>query len=521
MIKIKRALISVSDKEGVGTFAKGLREFGVEILSTGGTAAILRNDGVSLTEISDYTNSPEILGGRVKTLHPKIHGGLLGIRDDATHKREMEENSILPINMLVVNFYPFEQVVKEKETTIAKAIENIDIGGPAMLRAAAKNYRFVTVVTEPDDYKSVLCELRENKGEISPETNFRLFVKAFSRVAAYDAAISNYFSSVEADGTKKPLPDTYTLCLSKKLGLRYGENPHQRAAFYVEPDIENFRCAASSTQLHGKELSLNNIYDANSAFNLVREFSTTACVIVKHNNPCGVALRETPVEAFLGAKECDPESAFGGIIAFNVEVDEAAAAQIAQMFAEVLIAPGFSEKAIELLSERKNLRIMNSGGIDFPSAEVRDIKKVVGGALIQQSDCVGPDDFSDLEIPTRRKPTDREMSDLKFAWKVCAHTKSNAIIFAKDERTVGIGAGQMSRVDSVRIAVMKSRTPTKGSVVASDAFFPFRDGVDEAAQAGITAIIQPGGSVRDSEVIAAADENSIAMVFTGKRHFRH
>lgn len=521
MTRIKKAVISVYDKKGIVTLAKGLGELGVKMLSTGGTARRIRDGGAKVTEISDYTGFPEILGGRVKTLHPKIHGGLLGMRDDERHLGEMAANSIEPIDMLVVNFYPFEEVVTKEGTTFSEAIENIDIGGPAMLRAAAKNHASVTVLTDPEDYGTVLRELRRNKGKISPETNFRLSAKAFSYVSRYDAAISNYLSSLEPDGERNPLPATYTLYLEKKFDLRYGENPHQLGAFYAEDGIEGSHCVANARQLQGKELSLNNIYDTDSAFELVREFDETACVIVKHNNPCGAALGDTPAEAFSRVRECDPESAFGGIIAFNREVDEAAAEEIAGMFAEVLIAPGFSEKALMLLSGRKNLRVLLTGGMDIGGAGTWDIKKVTGGALIQQSDRGWGDDFSEINIPTKRKPTPQEMADLRFAWKVCRHTKSNAIVYARDLRTVGIGAGQMSRVDSVRIAGMKARMPTDGSVLASDAFFPFRDGIDEAARAGITAIAQPGGSVRDEEVIVAADEHSMAMIFTGKRHFKH
>ena len=521
MTRVKRAVISVYDKKGITTLAKGLGELGVKMLSTGGTARALRDAGAKVTEISEYTGFPEILGGRVKTLHPRIHGGLLGMRDDPRHREEMAANSIEPIDMLVVNFYPFEEVVAKEGATFSEAIENIDIGGPAMLRAAAKNHGSVTVLTDPEDYGAVLRELQRGKGKISPKTNFRLSAKAFAYVSRYDAAISNYLSSLGPDGERNPLPATYTLYLEKKLDLRYGENPHQMGAFYTESAAAGAHCVANARQLQGKELSLNNIYDTDSAFELVREFEETACVIVKHNNPCGAALGKTPEEAFSRARECDPESAFGGIIAFNREVDETAAEEIAGMFSEVLIAPGFSEKALMLLSARKNLRVLVSGGMDIAAAGTWDVKKVTGGALIQQSDRGLGNDFSDVKIPTKRKPTPEEMADMRFAWKVCRHTKSNAIVYARDLRTVGIGAGQMSRIDSVRIAGMKARTPTDGSVLASDAFFPFRDGVDEAARAGITAIAQPGGSVRDAEVIAAADEHSMAMVFTGKRHFKH
>ncbi len=521
MTRIKRAIISVYDKKGITSLAKGLEEMEVEILSTGGTARRLRDGGVTVTEISDYTGFPEILGGRVKTLHPKIHGGLLGMRDDERHLSEMRQNSIEPIDMLVVNFYPFEQVAAKEETSFSEAIENIDIGGPAMLRAAAKNHASVTVLTDPADYETALRELRKNKGKISSDTSFRLSAKAFSYVSRYDAAISNYLCSLQPDGKRDPLPTTCTLYLEKKLDLRYGENPHQRGGFYAESGVAGSHCVTNAQQLQGKELSLNNIYDTDSAFELVREFEDSACVIVKHNNPCGVALGSTPAEAFSRARECDPQSAFGGIIAFNREVDETAAERITDMFCEVVMAPGFSEKALMLLSARKNLRVLVSGGMDIAGAGALDIKKVTGGALIQQSDKGRGDDFSEIKIPTERKPTEQEMADLLFAWKVSRHTKSNAIIYARDRRTVGIGAGQMSRIGSVRIAGMKAQTPTEVSVLASDAFLPFRDGIDEAAKAGITAIVQPGGSLRDAEVIEAADEHSMAMVFTGKRHFKH
>ena len=521
MPKIRRAVVSVHDKTGIEELARGLSGLGAEILSTGGTAAALRAAGVAVREISEFTGFPEILGGRVKTLHPRIHGGLLGIRGDEVHEREMAENGVEPIDMLVVNFYPFEEVAGREDADFAEAVENIDIGGPAMLRAAAKNHESVTVLVRPEDYGAALRELRRNDGEISAETNLRLSAEAFSMVSRYDAAIANYMSSAAAGEGEEGFPRTRTLYFEKKTDLRYGENPHQRGAFYAETGLGESHCVASARQLQGKELSLNNIYDADSAFELAREFKRTACVVVKHNNPCGVAFGATPAEAFLGARSCDPESAFGGIIAFNAQVDEDAAAEVAKMFAEVVVAPWFSEKALEALSERKNLRVLETGGTDLGRAGGYDLKKVTGGALIQQSDRSGRLDFSKLGVPTERKPSAQETADLEFAWKVCKHVKSNAIVYARDGRTVGIGAGQMSRVDSVRIAAMKAREPTGGCVLASDAFFPFRDGVDEAAGAGITAIVQPGGSVRDEETVAAADEHGMAMVFTGMRHFRH
>jgi len=417
---------------------------------------------------------------------------------------------------VVGNLYPFVETIGKADVTLEDALENIDIGGPTMLRAAAKNFGSVAVVVDPTDYDWVAERL---SGEGLSEVERRgLAAKAFQHVAEYDATVAGYLAQAES---AQALPEKLNLTFDQVATLRYGENPHQLGAFYTESGIAGAHCVANASQLQGKELSLNNIYDTDSAFELVREFEETACVIVKHNNPCGAALGDTPAEAFSRARECDPESAFGGIIAFNREVDETAAEEIAGMFAEVVIAPGFSEKALMLLGTKKNLRVLLSGGMDIGGAGAWDIKKVTGGALIQQSDRGLEDDFSEIKIPTKRKPTPEEMEDLRFAWKVCRHTKSNAIVYARDLQTVGIGAGQMSRVGSVRIAGMKACTPTDGSVLASDAFFPFRDGVDEAAHAGITAIAQPGGSVRDAEVIAAADEHSMAMVFTGKRHFRH
>lgn len=520
MNKIHRAIISVSDKEGISNFAKGLREFDIEILSTGGTAKRLRDGGIEVTEISEFTGSPEILGGRVKTLHPKIHGGILGLRDDEAHIKQMKENGIEPIELIVVNLYPFEDVIKKEDVDLSEAIENIDIGGPTLLRAAAKNYKFVTILTHPEDYKDLLKELKKNKGAVSPETNFRLAVKAFSYVARYDAAISNYLGALEKDGGKNKFPATITMHLEKKMKLRYGENPHQEGAFYVLPEI-NEPCISNSDQLQGKELSLNNIYDTDAALEAVKDFSETACVIVKHNNPCGVATDESVMGAFLKAKACDPVSAFGGIVAFNKEVDEVTASELANMFLEVVIAPGYSEKALEVLSSKGNLRVMKTAPLINSARPGLDFKKVAGGALIQDRDTGINDDFRDMKVETKRQPTDEELEALKFAWKVCKHVKSNAIVFAGDGQTIGIGAGQMSRVDSVKIATFKAVLPTKGTVMASDAFFPFRDGIDEAAKAGITAIVQPGGSIRDKEIIAAADEHGMAMVFTGVRHFKH
>ena len=520
MNKIKRVIISVSDKEGISNFATGLQDFDVEILSTGGTAKHLRDAGVKVMDISEYTGSPEILDGRVKTLHPKIYGGVLALRDNDTHLQQMAENEIEPIDMIVVNLYPFEEVIKKEDVDLMEAIENIDIGGPTMLRAAAKNYQYVTIVTHPEDYKELLKELKKNKGSISPDTNFRLAVKAFSYVSRYDAAISNFLGAIDQNGEHTKFPPSLTIHMDKKMKLRYGENPHQEGSFYVQSGFEE-ACISNSTQLQGKELSLNNIYDTDAALEVVKDFSETVCVVVKHNNPCGVATDESVLEAFLKAKACDPVSSYGGIVAFNREVDEATASELAGMFLEVVIAPGFSEKALEVLSSKRNLRVMKTPELPLKSNAGLDFKKVIGGALIQDRDTGIDKDFDNMKVLTKRKPTDEELSALKFGWKVCKHVKSNAIVFAREGQTVGIGAGQMSRVDSVKIATIKAELPTKGTVLASDAFFPFRDGVDEAAKAGITAIVQPGGSIRDQEIIDACDEHGIAMVFTGFRHFKH
>jgi len=520
MNKVARALISVSNKEGASKIAQALESLSIEILSTGGTARMLRDAGIGVRDISEYTGSKEILGGRVKTLHPKVHGGLLAIRDNEAHKKEMEEAGIEPIDLLVVNFYPFEEVIKQSDVTLEEAIENIDIGGPTMLRAAAKNYRFVTVVTDPEDYERVIEELARNEGSVSPETNFFLAQKAFSYVSRYDAAISNFLGAMNAAGAKAKFPESYTLHLEKRMVLRYGENPHQEGAFYVDPSIEE-AAVSNSTQLQGKELSLNNIYDSDTALECVKEFPAPACVIVKHNNPCGVALADEPHQAFLKARECDPVSSFGGIVAFNTDVHEATACELTSMFIEVVIAPGFSEKAATILSKKKKLRVLVTPPMDQKSAPGLDLKRVRGGALIQDRDITSDEDFKDFKVPTKRQPTDEEIESLKFAWKVCKHVKSNAIVLAKGTQTVGVGAGQMSRVDSVKISSMKANLPTEGSVLASDAFFPFRDGIDEAAKAGVTAIVQPGGSIRDDETIAACDEHGIAMIFTGIRHFKH
>lgn len=520
MNKIKRALISVSNKKGIIDLAKVFKEFEIEILSTGGTAKLLKDAGIEVTEISKYTKSQELLGGRVKTLHPKIHAGILAVRSNSTHIREMKRHGIKAIDLLVVNLYPFKEVINNENVSLSEAIENIDIGGPTMLRAGAKNYEYVTVVVSHDDHPAIIKQLRENDGCISIETNFMLAIKAFSHVASYEATISNYLSSIQGDKGRAKFPQNLTLHFEKKMGLRYGENPHQEGSFYIEKGFEE-PCVSNSIQLQGKELSLNNIFDTDAALETVKEFSHPACVIVKHNNPCGVAIAENPLQAFTNARRCDPDSAFGGIVAFNTEVDKDTASELASMFLEVVIAPGYTDEAVSILSTKSNLRVMKTPPLKNSINRGFDIKRVVGGILVQDRDLSGEEDFNSFRVETKRQPTDEEIQALKFAWNVCKHVKSNAIVLARDGQTIGIGAGQMSRIDSVKIASMKARTPTKGAVLASDAFFPFRDGIDEAAKSGITAIVQPGGSIRDNETIAAADEHGIAMIFTGVRHFKH
>lgn len=520
MQKAKRALISVWDKKGINKFAEGLAKQGIEIISTGGTAKKLLGSGIQITEISDYTGSPEMFNGRVKTLHPKIHGGILAIRDNDNHVHDMDKNNIGPIDIVVVNFYPFIDVIKKEYASLDEAIENIDIGGPTMLRAAAKNYKYVTIIHEPEDYIIVLKELKRNNGHVSVETNYKLASKAFSYVANYDAAISNFLGSTNIDGSKLKFPDTLTMHFNKKMNLRYGENPHQDGAFYIQQDF-NEPSISNSVQLQGKELSLNNIYDTDSALEAVKEFTETSCVIVKHNNPCGVAVGETTQQAFLKAKECDPVSSFGGIVAFNTIVDETVASDLTEMFLEVIIAPEYTEKALDILSTKKNVRVLCTPPLTNLSSSYLDLKKVTGGALFQDKDLGTESDFKDLKISTNKAPSNDELEALKFAWKVCKHVKSNTIVLANPGQTVAIGAGQMSRVDSVKLCGMKASLPTKGSVLASDAFFPFRDGIDEAAKLGVSAIIQPGGSIRDEEIITAAEQHGMSMVFTGFRHFKH
>lgn len=516
--EIKRALISVTDKSGIVDFAKKLQEFGVEILSTGGTAAQLRQNGISVTDVSDYTGFPEMMDGRLKTLHPKVHGGLLALRDNEDHMKSLKKHGIDLIDMVVINLYRFEDTVAREECTLEDAIENIDIGGPTMLRAAAKNYRFVSVVTDPGDYWKIIDEMKKTGGKISESTNFALATKTFQLTARYDAAISNYLGTIKPEG-KKDFPDTVTMQFIKAQDLRYGENPHQKAAFYREQDILS-PAISNARQIQGKELSYNNIMDSDAAWQMVSDFELPTAVIMKHSNPCGAATSDIAiVEAYKKSLETDPVSAFGGIVAFNRRVDKNTAEEIAKIFLEVVIAPGFDDDALEILTTKKNLRLLEVPSAGQPTTDY-DYRRVVGGILIQERDKID-EDIRNARVVTKRTPTEEEYQALNFAWHVVKHVKSNAIVFATKDQLVGVGAGQMSRVDSVKIARMKAILPTEGTVLASDAFFPFRDGVDMAAEAGVTAIIQPGGSIRDEEAIQAADEHGIAMIFTGKRHFRH
>ncbi|MCE9665136.1 bifunctional phosphoribosylaminoimidazolecarboxamide formyltransferase/IMP cyclohydrolase [Halomonas sp. M5N1S17] len=518
---VRRALISVSDKSGIVDFARGLSVQGVELLSTGGTFRLLAESGIAVTEVSEHTGFPEIMDGRVKTLHPKIHGGILGRRgqDDAV----MAEHDIAPIDMVVVNLYPFAQTVAKPGCSLDDAIENIDIGGPTMVRACAKNHAHTTIVVDAGDYDRVLAEMSEQQGSVSDATRFDLAVKAFEHTAGYDAAIADYLGS-RVPGGEDGFPRTYNLQFHKKQSMRYGENPHQGAAFYVEADARE-ASVATATQLQGKALSFNNVADTDAAFECVKAFTETACVIVKHANPCGVAVGASASEAYDKAFATDPTSAFGGIIAFNVPLDaDTARAIIDRQFVEVIIAPGVEEAALAIVAEKQNVRLLDVGD-SWPGKRehAHDLKRVTGGLLVQDRDLgmVGRDE---LTVVSDRVPSEQEMRDLAFAWKVAKYVKSNAIVYAKGGQTIGVGAGQMSRVYSARIAGIKASDEgltVPGSVMASDAFFPFRDGIDAAAAAGITAVIQPGGSMRDQEVIDAANEAGIAMVFTGMRHFKH
>jgi len=521
-VAIRRALISVSDKTGIVPFAKSLTELNIEILSTGGTYKLLTAEGIPAIEISEYTGFPEMMDGRVKTLHPKVHGGILARRD--IDQETMDTHGIPPIDLVVVNLYPFEATVANPDCDLPTAIENIDIGGPTMLRAAAKNNRFVTVVVNPTDYDDIIDKLKTYDGALNQPTRFDLAVKTFEHTAGYDGAIANYLGSRVGDSEE---PDTFARTFNtqffKSQDMRYGENPHQAAAFYTEREPVE-ACIATATQHQGKELSYNNIADTDAALECVKSFSEPACVIVKHANPCGVAIAETALQAYEKAFQTDPTSAFGGIIAFNRELDAATAQRIVdQQFTEVIIAPEVSKEALAVTAAKQNVRVLSCGQWQTERKAGLDYKRVNGGLLVQDRD-IHQISRDDLKVVSKRQPTEDEIRDLMFAWSVAQYVKSNAIVYCKNNQTIGIGAGQMSRVYSAKIAGIKAadeKLEVKGSVMASDAFFPFRDGIDAAAEAGISAVIQPGGSMRDEEVIEAANEAGMAMVFTGIRHFRH
>jgi phosphoribosylaminoimidazolecarboxamide formyltransferase/IMP cyclohydrolase len=522
--RIERALISVSDKKGIVEFSRALTQLDVEIVSTGGTAALLRDNQIPVKDVSELTGFPEMMDGRVKTLHPKIHGGILALRDNPAHVAKLKEHGIKPIDLVVVNLYPFEATVA-RGAGFEEIVENIDIGGPSMVRAAAKNHQYVGVVVDPADYDGLIAELKSNNRSLSAPTHFCLFVKAFQHTARYDGAIANYFASL--DGEKKPQQwgQTVNFQVEKIQDMRYGENPHQSAGFYGAQG-DRGPSIAKAKQFQGKELSFNNILDADAALSTVLEFSDIATVAIKHNNPCGVALsRESLADSFRKAKACDPVSIFGGVIAFNRPVDEETARELKEIFLEIVIAPSFTPEAKAVLASAK--RLLNIRLLELDMSEPQeggyDLRRVRGGMLLQDWD-TGKIDVRACKVVTERKPSEVEYRALDFAWRVCRHVKSNTIVFASPDQVLGVGAGQMSRIDSTKIAVMRAAThglDLKGSAVASDAFYPFRDGLDEAAHAGAKSVIQPGGSIKDDEVIAAANEHGIAMIFTGMRHFRH
>jgi phosphoribosylaminoimidazolecarboxamide formyltransferase/IMP cyclohydrolase len=514
-VRIQRALLSVSDKRGIVDFARGLAELGVEIVSTGGTAAALTEAGLEVRPIGDYTGFPEIMDGRVKTLHPKLYAGLLAVRDNEQHLAQADEQSIEFVDLVCVNLYPFERTAAKRGVGEAEVIENIDIGGPTMLRAAAKNHAYAAVVVKPESYDAVIEELRDAGGTLSMPTRESLAAEAFAYTARYDTAIARWFAEKSED-----FPPLVIRAFEKVVDLPYGENPHQRAAYYSQIGTR-MNVLSQVKQHHGKQISYNNILDLDSARTMVNEFEVPACVIVKHNNPCGAALGATPLEAYEKAFACDPLSAYGGVIAFNRKVDEVTAAQLHQQFIEVLIAPDYDDAALAILQQKQNIRILEDQERRLPALGEPEIRQVTGGLLIQDRDN-SRDDRDSMEVVTERRPTEQEWADLLFAWRISRHVKSNAIVLARGLATLGIGAGQMSRVDSVRLSVEKARVDSlQGSALASDAFFPFADGPQLAIEAGITAVIQPGGSVRDDEVVAAADEAGVAMVFTKRRHFRH
>ena len=515
---IRRALLSVSEKFGILELAQALHEKGVELLSTGGTAKLIADNNIPVTEIADYTGFPEMMDGRVKTLHPKVHGGILG--RSGTDDAIMAEHNIQPIDLLVINLYPFQQTVAKAGCTLDDAIENIDFGGPAMIRSAAKNNARVTVMVDPLDYATVLEEMAANQNAVSDQTRFSLAIKAFEHTSSYDGAISNYFGRMVQPEQDKKFPRTITLQYHHTQGMRYGENPHQNAAFYVETNLQE-PCISTAVQLSGKELSYNNIGDTDAALECIKQFDEPGCVIVKHANPCGVAVSENILQAYDRAFSTDPESAFGGIIAFNRTLDaKTAQAIVDRQFVEVIIAPMVDDAAAEIIASKPNVRLLSCG--QWKDSVYRlDMKRVNGGLLVQDADLSL---YESIEVVTEKKPTDQQMLDLMFGWKVAKFVKSNAIVYARDAMTIGVGAGQMSRINSARIAGIKAehaKLKVAGSVMASDAFFPFRDGIDAAHEAGISAVIQPGGSMRDQEVIDAANEHGMSMVFTKMRHFRH
>jgi phosphoribosylaminoimidazolecarboxamide formyltransferase / IMP cyclohydrolase len=516
-VKVERALLSVSDKRGLVEFARALTELGVQIVSTGGTAAELERAGIDARAIEDYTGFPEILDGRVKTLHPSIYAGLLAVRSNAEHRETLAEHRIEPIDLVCVNLYPFERTAAHRGVSDDEVIEQIDIGGPTLIRAAAKNHAFVGVVVRPESYDAVIEELRELDGRISAQTRRTLATDAFGLTARYDAAISRWFAEREED-----FPQHLVAAFEKVVDLSYGENPHQRAAYYEEAGVRT-HLLARTVKLHGKELSFNNLLDLDSGRRLLREFELPAAAILKHNNPCGAAVGETLDEAYDKAIACDPESAFGGVVVLNRRVDAELAEKLTENFVELLFAPGYGEGALEILQRKPNIRIIDDSERRKIIVGEQDLRRVMGGLLVQDRDG-DLQERSTMDVVTKRKPTEEEWGDLLFAWKVCKHVRSNAIVIARDLATIGIGAGQMSRIDSVRLAVAKARreeAPLEGSALASDAFFPFADGPEVAIEAGVRSIIQPGGSMRDAEVIEACDQAEIAMVFTGRRHFRH
>jgi phosphoribosylaminoimidazolecarboxamide formyltransferase / IMP cyclohydrolase len=518
MKPIHRALISVSDKTGILDFALELQKYGIEILSTGGTADLLRKGGIPVIQVSDYTGFPEMMDGRIKTLHPRVHGGILARRDVPEHVKAMEEHGIRPIDLVVINLYPFEQTVAKKDCSIEDAIENIDIGGPAMVRSAAKNSKDVAVIVNPIDYSNVLEEMKNGDGGVTLETRRRLSRDAFAHTARYDSLIATYLTGKWDD--ESSFPSILNQPFEKVQELRYGENPHQSAALYKESSPLPSEIV-SAKQLQGKELSFNNYIDLNAAWELVNEFDKGASVIIKHTNPCGVALGDDQLDTFIVARNVDSTSAFGGILGFNRPVTAQTAEEIVKNFVEAVVAPGFDEKALELFATKKNVRLMQMPEMkSLEGDEKLDMKRIGGGLLVQSPDTLTYVE-DQLKVVSKRKPDDREMEDMKFAWIVAKHVKSNAIIYAKDQEILGIGAGQMSRVDSARVAVEKACKSLGGGVMSSDAFFPFRDSIDKAAKHGISAIISPGGSIRDEEVLQAANEHNIAMVFTGTRHFKH